>query len=54
MSVTSLAYVPELTYRPFDNVELTFSGAILHGEGENLFRQLNDRDELFFKARASF
>jgi hypothetical protein len=49
-----LAYVPELTYRPFDNVELTFGGAILHGEGENLFKQLNDRDELFLKARTSF
>lgn len=49
-----LAYVPELTYRPVDNVEITFGGAILHGEGENLFRQLNDRDELYLKARASF
>ncbi len=49
-----VAYVPELTYRPFDNVELTFGGAVLHGEGENLFRQLNERDELFLKARASF
>jgi hypothetical protein len=49
-----LAYVPELTYRPVDNIELTIGGAILHGEGENLFRQLNDRDELYLKARASF
>lgn len=49
-----LAYVPELTYRPFDNVEITFGGSVLHGEGDNLFRQLNDRDELYMKARASF
>ena len=49
-----LAYVPELTYRPVDNVEITFGGAVLHGEGDNLFRQLNDRDELYLKARASF
>ncbi len=49
-----VAYVPELRYKPVDNVEMTVSCSVLHGEGDNMFSQLGDLDDLFLKVRASF
>ncbi len=49
-----VAYVPELRYRPIDNVEMTMNCSILHGEGTNMFSQLGNLDDIFLKVRASF
>lgn len=49
-----LAWVPELGYRPVDNVEMTVSCSVLHGEGDNIFNSLGDLDDVYLKVRASF
>lgn len=45
---------PELTYSPADSVELIFGAFIITGKGENIFSQMKDQDQLYFKAKVSF
>jgi hypothetical protein len=45
---------PEITYYPADSVELVLGAMIIIGQGENLFSQIKDQDELYFRAKVSF
>lgn len=49
-----VAGMPEISYRPADNVELTLGMVILEGKGDNMFSGMKDSDEVFFKAEVSF
>jgi hypothetical protein len=49
-----IAGMPEISYRPADNVELTLGAVILEGKGDNLFSGIKDNDEIFFEADVSF
>ncbi|MCK4653335.1 MAG: hypothetical protein KAU01_02700 [Candidatus Cloacimonetes bacterium] len=45
---------PEITYYPYDNVEIITGAYILNGKGSNMFSSLKDNDEMYFKAKVSF
>ena len=45
---------PELTYYPADNIELIMGAFLLEGKGANMFSQIKDNDEIYFKAKVSF
>ncbi|TSA28673.1 hypothetical protein D4R71_00300 [bacterium] len=45
---------PEITYYPYDNIELLFGAYILDGKGSNMFSSLKDNDEIYLKAKVSF
>ena len=49
-----LVGIPEITYRPVDNVELILGAYIIAGEGANMFSQIDDQDQAYFKAKVSF
>jgi len=46
--------IPEVTYRPVDNVELILGAYLMAGEGQNMFSSMADQDQLYFKAKVSF
>jgi hypothetical protein len=46
--------IPEVTYRPTDNIELILGAYILEGEGSNMFGQIKDQDQIYFKAQVTF
>ncbi len=46
--------MPEFSYRPFDNLELAVGAFLLDGEGDGLFSALDDQDQVYVKAVASF
>lgn len=46
--------IPEITYRPADNVELILGAYIIEGEGSNMFSQIDDQDQVYFKTKVSF
>jgi hypothetical protein len=50
----AVAGMPELTYYPADNVELTLGATIIEGKGESLFSRMKDNDEIYIKAKVSF
>jgi len=45
---------PEITYYPYDNIELLFGAYIIDGKGSNMFSRLKGNDEVYFKAKVSF
>jgi hypothetical protein len=45
---------PEITYYPYDNIEMILGAFILDGKGSNMFSSLKDNDEVYFKAKVSF
>jgi len=45
---------PEITYYPYDNIELSFGAYIIDGKGSNMFSRLKGNDEVYFKAKVSF
>jgi hypothetical protein len=49
-----LVGIPELTYRPVDNVELILGAYIITGKGPNMFSQIKNQDQVYFKAKVSF
>jgi hypothetical protein len=49
-----LVGIPEITYRPADNVELILGAYILTGKGPNMFSQIKDQDQVYFKAKVTF
>ncbi|UCD84494.1 MAG: hypothetical protein JSU92_14705 [Deltaproteobacteria bacterium] len=46
--------IPETSYLPADNVELTLGTIIMDGKETTLFGQMKDQDQVFFKAKVSF
>lgn len=49
-----LVGMPEITYKPGDNIELILGASIIDGKGSNLFSQMKDLDQVYFKAKVSF
>ncbi len=46
---------PEISYRPFDNLELLLGAYLVEGQGEeSLFSTLDGADQVYLKAKASF
>ncbi|MCK4694146.1 MAG: hypothetical protein KAT74_00215 [Candidatus Cloacimonetes bacterium] len=45
---------PELSFLPYDNIEMILGTYILDGKGDNMFSSLKDNDEVYFKAKVSF
>ena len=45
---------PEITYYPYDNVEIITGAYIIDGKGSNMFSSLKDNDEMYLKAKVSF
>ncbi len=45
---------PEMTYYPADNIELILGVFLLDGKGDNMFSQIKDQDQVYFKAKVSF
>jgi hypothetical protein len=48
------ALVPEISYRPYDNLELTMGMYLFGGKSGNLFGDLKDQDQFYFELRHSF
>jgi hypothetical protein len=46
--------IPETTYYPTDNVELTLGTFIMDGKETTMFGQMKDQDQIFLKAKVSF
>ena len=46
--------IPEITYRPADNLELILGAYLLTGKGQNMFSEIQDQDQMYFKAKVSF
>ena len=49
-----LAWIPEIAYMPTDSIELKVGAFVLDGKGENIFANLQDRDELFLRVKLTF
>jgi len=49
-----LAGMPEITYYPSDNVEITLGAFLMEGKGYNMFNRIKDLDEFYLKAKVSF
>lgn len=48
------AYMPEINYMPYDNIELTLGVSLLEGKGNGFFSKVKNNDEFYLKAKASF
>ncbi len=46
--------VPEVSYRPLDNIELSLGAFLLGGKEETLFGKFKDSDQIYFKAKVDF
>ncbi|MCD6132492.1 MAG: hypothetical protein J7J61_10360 [Candidatus Hydrothermae bacterium] len=49
-----VAYLPEISYSPYDNVEVRLGAYILDGKGRNVFSNMKERDEVFLRVKLSF
>jgi len=50
----SLAYLPRVTVRVSDDIEINLSAAVFDGNGESLFSMFNDFDMFMFNLKYSF
>jgi len=50
----AIAYIPEVSYKATDDVEITLSAAIFDGKGDNLFANLKNYNMFLFKLKYSF
>ena len=50
----AIAYIPQITYKATDDVEITLSAAIFDGKGDNIFANLKDYNMFMFKLKYSF
>ena len=48
------AVVPEISYRPVDNLELTLGAYLFWGKGDTFFERLKDENQLYFETKFSF
>ncbi len=47
-------YMPQISYKPTDNAEISVSSAIIDGKGNSIFTKLKDMDMLILKFKYSF
>jgi len=50
----ALIFMPQITYKPVDNAEITLSTAIIDGKGSNMFSSIKDFDMFIFKFKYEF
>jgi hypothetical protein len=50
----AIVYMPQVSYKATDDVEITLSAAIFEGKGDNLFANLKDYNMFMFKLKYSF
>ncbi|MDY6970595.1 MAG: hypothetical protein SVR08_18360 [Spirochaetota bacterium] len=50
----AIIYSPEISYYPYDNIELIIGAYIIDGKDTTTFGRVKDLDELFFKVKGSF
>lgn len=50
----AVIYTPEITYYPYDNIELILGSHIIDGKESSTFGKMNDSDDIYFKAKVSF
>jgi len=50
----AIAYIPQITYKATDDIEIILSAAIFDGKGDNLFAKLKDYNMFMFKMKYSF
>lgn len=48
------AYMPEINYMPYDNIEIIIGISLLEGKGNGIFSRVKNNDEFYLKAKASF
>ena len=49
-----LAYTPEVSYTPEDNLEIIIGAILLNGAGESIFSKVSHNDEFYLKAKVTF
>lgn len=50
----AVAYIPQVSYKATDDIEITFSAAIFNGKGDNLFANLKDYNMFMFRLKYNF
>jgi hypothetical protein len=50
----SFAYIPQITYNPVPDLELSVSAVIIKGKGNGIFTALQDYDQIILKGTYSF
>ena len=50
----TLVYMPEITYKPVDDAEITLSAAVIDGKGQNIFAAMKDLDMFIIKFKFNF
>jgi hypothetical protein len=50
----AVIFSPEITYYPYDNIEIVFGAHIIDGKDSSTFGKMKDSDDIYFKAKVSF
>ncbi len=50
----TFVYMPEISYKPVDDAEITLSAAVIDGKGQNLFTAMKDLDMFIIKFKYNF
>lgn len=50
----AVMYMPELSYRPVDNAEITVGAHIIEGKGSAGFSKVHKNDDIFIRFKYSF
>ena len=50
----AVIFMPEITYYPYDNIELLLGAHIIYGTESSTFGKMNDSDDIYVKAKVSF
>ena len=50
----AVIYTPEITYYPYDNIEMILGAYIIDGKESSTFGKMKDNDEIYFKTKVSF
>jgi hypothetical protein len=51
---STIVYVPQISYKATDDIEISLSLAVFDGKGDNMFSQFNDFDMFMFKMKYNF
>jgi len=51
---STIVYVPQISYKPTDDIEISFSSAVFNGKGDNMFSKFNNYDMFMFAMKYNF
>jgi len=51
---STIVYIPQISFKATDDIEISLSSAIFDGRGSNIFSTFNDYDMFMFKVRYNF